>query len=135
LKAHYVEFRSFAQVTEDSDLVERAMRTFLPEDTEVETQEAEGHFGNPVRIIRAKIENADEIRYFLKKIDHLKDRVLDELDLRLDDCNLWIRLDKEAALRGEAELVEADGVVARIKVAAYPAKRENAAESARELLS
>ncbi len=65
----------------------------------------------------------------------MRKRVLEELDQRLDeDCNLWMRLDKAAALRGEVGQASGDGLVARIKLEAYPARRENAEESARELL-
>lgn len=133
--AHYVEIRAFAQATEDPDLVEDAMRTFLPGDVEVEREEAEGHFGNPIEVLRARFDGADEIRAFLEKIGPLKGKILEELDRRLDDdCNLWLRLDKAAALGGDARTTRDDGLVARIKLEAYPARRENAEESARGLL-
>lgn len=130
-----MELRAFAQATEEPDLVREALEHFLPGDTEVETEEAEGHYGNPVRVLTVRLENADEIRFFLDRVGDLRERVLNQLGRRLDDdCNLWMRFDKAAALRGETRLTRSDGVVARIKVAAYPANRENAEESARELL-
>lgn len=137
MNAHYVEITALAQATEDPDLVKEAMRTLLPEDTDIETEEAEGHFGNPVRLLKARFENAAEIRGFFDKLGpHFRDRVLDQLDSRLDDdCNLWIRLDKDAALDGDVLPARGEGIVARVKLAAFPANRENAEESARDLLA
>lgn len=135
MKAHYVELRAFAHATESLELVDEGMRTLIPGDLGVDVEEAEGHFGNRVRILRTKLEKADDIRYFLDRIDHLKSTLLSELDRRLDDdCNLWIRLDKQRAVEGRVEGTDMDGIVARIKLAAYPADRENAVESAEELL-
>lgn len=133
---HYVEVRSIAATTEEPDLVEEAMRAFLPEGTEVQVQEAEGHHGNPISILSARFENADEVRWLLDRLEPVLGLVEEELESRLDDdCNLWVRLKKGAALEGEVEPAIDDGIVVRFKLAAYPANRENARETAEELLA
>jgi hypothetical protein len=59
------------------------------------------------------------------------DRIVDELDERIDDnTSLFLRLDKQAAFGGDVEL--GVGITLRAKVEAYPATHENAVENARE---
>lgn len=136
MNAHYVEITALAQATEDPDLVKRAIHTLLPEDTDIETEEAEGHHGNPVRLFKAKFDRADDIRNFFTELGDQRTTILNQLDTRLDDnCNLWMRFDKEAALNGERRLTTGEGLIARTKLAAFPAKRENAEKSARALLA
>ena len=60
--------------------------------------------------------------------------MIDELDQRVDDnCALFLRLDKQAAFRGEVRL--GSGITVRAKVEAYPAKQATAVENARETLT
>lgn len=43
---HYVDLRAFAYATEDEKRVADALRTFLPEDTELDRVENVGHHGD-----------------------------------------------------------------------------------------
>jgi RNA binding exosome subunit len=132
---HYVDLRAFCYATEDDARVERALRTFLPEDHEVERDETEGHHGDRILVLSARSENADAIRHVLDRLGDLEDveRVREELDERVDDnCSLFLRLDKQAALSGDVRL--GDGITLRAKVEAYPATKEAAVENAREAL-
>ena len=86
-------------------------------------------------MLSARIENADGMRHVLDRLSGLDevDRVIDELDQRVDDnCALFLRVDKQAAFRGEVRL--GPGITVRAKVEAYPAKKEAAVENARETL-
>ena len=133
---HYVDLRTFCYATEDDKRVEQALRTFLPEEFEVERTESEGHHGDRIVVFSARVERADEMRHVLSKLADLPDveSVLDELDDRVDDnCSLFLRLDKQAAYRGKVALGE--GITLRAKVEAYPAKKEKAVQNARETLS
>jgi RNA binding exosome subunit len=133
---HYVELRTFCYATEDENRVEAALRTFLPEDVEVDRQGSEGHHGDRILVLSTRVENADEMRHVLSVLSGMDDidRVRDELDDRVDDnCSLFLRLDKQAAYRGEVALGE--GLTLRAKVEAYPAKKAAAVENAREALS
>ena len=134
---HYVELRTFAYATEDDEAVERALRTVLPEDVELEGVVTEGHHGDPILVLSVRLENADDVREVLDRLSDLADedkrRLLDQLDERVDeDCNLFVTLDKQAAARGEVAL--GDGITLRTKVEAYPAKKPAAVENAREVL-
>ncbi|GAB6878516.1 RNA-binding protein [Halorubrum gandharaense] len=132
---HYVDLRTFCYATEDEKRVTEALRTFLPEDTEIERAESVGHHGDRIVVLSARVERADEMRHVLDRLADLDelDRVLGELDERVDDnCALFLRLDKQAAFRGDVRL--GPGITLRSKVEAYPAKHEAAVENARETL-
>jgi hypothetical protein len=132
---HYVDLRTFCYATEDEKRVEAALRTFLPEEYEIERVTNTGFHGDRIVVLSARVENADDVRHVLSKVAELPDieRVLDELDDRVDDnCSLFLRLDKQAAFGGEARLGQ--GLTLRAKVEAYPAKHEAAVENARDAL-
>jgi RNA binding exosome subunit len=133
---HYVDLRTFCYATEDENRVEAALRTFLPEDVDINRQPSEGHHGDRIVVLSARVENADELRYVLSVLSGMEnvDRVLAELDDRVDEnCSFFVRLDKQAAYRGEVALGE--GLTLRAKVEAYPAKKEAAVENAREAIA
>ncbi|MFC6771136.1 RNA-binding protein, partial [Halorubrum pallidum] len=101
---HYVDLRAFAYATEDEKRVADALRTFLPDDAEIDRVENVGHHGDRIVVLSARIENADGMRHVLDALADLDDveRVIDELDDRVDDdCALFLRVDKQAAFRGE----------------------------------
>jgi RNA binding exosome subunit len=132
---HYVDLRAFCYATEDEKRVEQALRTFLPEDTEIEHQTSEGHHGDRIVVLSARVERADEMRHVLSRLSDLDeiDRLYDELDERVDEnCSLFLQLDKQAAFAGDVRL--GDGLTVRSKVEAYPAKQEKAVANAREAL-
>ncbi|MFB6141830.1 MAG: RNA-binding protein [Halorientalis sp.] len=132
---HYVDLRTFCYATEDEKRVERALRTFLPEDHDIERAVSEGHHGDRIVVLSARIERADEMRHVLARVSELDgaDRLLAELDERVDDnCSLFLRLDKQAAFGARVELGE--GITLRAKVEAYPATKEKAVGNARAAL-
>lgn len=132
---HYVDLQAFCYSTEDEKRVETAIRTFLPEDAEIEREVTEGHYGDRILVLSTRLERADEIRHVLSVLSSLDDidALLDELELRIDDnCAFFVQLDKQAAFKGEVEL--GDGLLLRGKVEAYPAKKEHAVEIANEAL-
>ncbi|ELZ82056.1 RNA-binding protein [Haloferax larsenii] len=132
---HYIDLRTFCYETEDDKRVEAALRTFLPEDFEIERMESTGHHGDRIIVFSARVERADEVRYVLSKIRDLPDfeGLLDELDDRVtDNTEFFLRLDKQAAFKGEPR--RGNGLTLRAKVEAYPAKKEAAVENAREAL-
>jgi len=132
---HYVDLRTFCYDTEDEKRVEAALRTYLPEEYELERQVTTGHHGDRIVVLSARLENADDVRVVLDRLVELPDydTFLDELDDRVsEDCSLYLTLDKQAAFRGEPR--QGDGITLRAKVEAYPAKREAAVANAREAL-
>ena len=132
---HYVDLQTFAYATEDEKRVEDALRRFLPEEFGIERTENEGHHGDRIVVLSARLENADDIRHLLSVLGGMgdADRVLDELGDRItEDCELYLYLDKQAAFGGETRLGR--GISLRAKVEAYPADRGAAIENAREAL-
>ena len=133
---HYIDLRTFCYATEDEKRVEDALRALLPEEFELDRMENTGHHGDRIVVLSARVENADEMRYILDRLAELDeiDRILDELDERVDDnCSFFLRLDKQAAFKDEIELGQ--GITLRAKVEAYPAKHDAAVENAREALA
>ena len=133
---HYVDLRAFSYATEDVKRVEQALYSLLPEDVELDRVENVGHHGDRIVVLSARVERADEMRHVLDRLSELEDldRVLDELDERVDDnCALFLRLDKQAAFRDEVRL--GPGITVRTTDEAYPAKKEKAVANARETLS
>jgi len=132
---HYVDLRTFCYATEDEKRVEQALRRLLPEEFEIERNENVGHHGDRIVVLSARVERADDVRYVLEQLTELGefDRLESELDDRVDDnTSLFLRLDKQAAFKGDVRLGE--GITLRAKIEAYPAKREIAVENARETL-
>jgi len=131
---HYVDLRAFCYVTEDEERVESALRALLPEDFEIERAASEGHHGDRIVVLSARVERADEIRHVLDRLGELDDieAVVDELDERVDDnCAFYLTLDKQAAFSDAIE--RGDGITFRSKVEAYPANKPAAVENAREV--
>jgi RNA binding exosome subunit len=134
---HYIDLRAFCYVTEDDSRVEDALRTFLPEEFEIERMESEGHYGDRIVVLSARVENADDLRTVLDRLGDLPDeefdRIRDELDERVtENCEFFLTLDKQAAFNGTAAL--GDGIKLRGKVEAYPAKKPAAVENVEEML-
>ncbi|ELY49827.1 RNA-binding protein [Natronorubrum bangense] len=132
---HYVDLRTFCYATEDEKRVEEALRTFLPEELEIERVESEGHYGDRILVLSARVENADDVRHVLARLADLEsfDQLIDELDERVtENTELFLRLDKQAAFGGDVCL--GDGITFRGKVEAYPAKKEQAVENAEDVL-
>jgi len=132
---HYVDVRAFCYETEAEERVEDALRLFLPEDVDLERAVTEGHHGDRIVVLSARVERADEVRTVLDALTESPDidRIRSELDERIDeDCSLFMHLDKQAAAGGDVRL--GDGVHLRAKVEAYPAKKEHAVENARDAI-
>ncbi|WP_336326217.1 RNA-binding protein [Halovenus sp. HT40] len=135
---HYIDLRAFCYVTEDDKRVEDALRLFLPEEFELQRAESEGHYGDRILVLSARVESASGMRSVLDALGDLADedfsRVVDQLDDRVNEnCAFFLTLDKQAAFNGAVEL--GDGITLRGKVEAYPAKKESAIENVEELLS
>lgn len=129
--------RAICHATEDGAKVEQALRTVVGDAT-VERFQTDGHFGNPIEVLGATLDQEDEIMDFLSRLteeDILE--VASTLDVRMDDaCQVFLRLDKQKAYVGELRLGTGEDVIAvRVKVRAYPARPEIAAAIMKEVLT
>lgn len=135
---HNILLRAIAQATESQDRVKNALSLFIFEN-EIEITPTEGHFGNPIIIMQARMRGKDCSRFveFIRsklheqELQRLKSELYDRTD---DDCIMHIRFDKQAAYGGIVKLAAtADAIMAQIKLQAYPARRENAVAAAEKL--
>ena len=128
---HNITLRAIAQATESMDRVKTALSLFIF-DNEIESITTEGHFGNSITILQARLKGRDCNRFIeylkAKMTDNELRRLKNELPERVDDdCILHIRFDKQAAYSGILKLATtADTITAEFKLRAYPARRENA---------
>ena len=125
----YVDFRAIAHATEDDELVHQAL-VFAAGGGLVDKNRTKGHFGNPMTIMSIKITNNKQIRDFIHR---LKDAgiirtLIEEVEQRVDDeCVFHFRLDKQKAFEEVLVLATGKDVIdCGMKIAAYPAKREDA---------
>ncbi len=134
---HYVDLRTFCYATEDEKRVEDALRTFLPEEFEIERTETEGHHGDRILVMSARVENADGIRSVLSTLEALPEEefnaVRAELDERVtENTEFFLTLSKQAAFGGAVR--QGEGITFRAKVEAYPAKKDSAIENVEDVL-
>ena len=135
---HNISYRTFVYGTENEEKVRKAVKTLFP-NSSPQQEYIEGYYQNPVLILHDKIEKKREIKDFIVKMEHLpssyRNKILDDLDRKMDDKgNLFLRFDKQKAYLDELEVVEhGDSIHVKIKIAAYPARKEQAMKIARKL--
>ncbi len=131
---HYIDLRTFGYATEDRRRVVAALRQLLPDDHPVESHESTGHYGDPIMVYSARVEQTAGIRTVLNTLADILAEIEPELDDRVtENTELFIQIDKQAAYNGT--IVLGDGITVRIKLEAYPAKRAIALEKAHTLVS
>jgi len=120
----YIDIRFFAHATEDLDKVVEAAKHILPngyvDDIVFRKSSLKGHFGNPITLFETRIKGREIIKAFLEKLSSNinewdKEALLREVGLHVEKGNLYIRLDKQAALQGEFKLFTADPIRVRIR--------------------
>ncbi|MFB2622321.1 RNA-binding protein [Methanothermobacter sp. KEPCO-1] len=132
---HNISYRLMVYGTEDEGKVLEALRNIIP-GAAPEREMAEGYHGNPITVLRGRVDRRRALREFMEKFIEVFRGRMDELEGRFDENgNLFIRLDKQEALEGIWKPVRhGDAIHLKIKVEAYPAKRDVAAENIRKLL-
>jgi RNA-binding protein len=137
---HNLSYRAFVYSTENEEKVREAISNLLPSAVP-EKEITEGYYKNQVIILHGKITKKREIKDFLEKLQTLKPsaqkRILRELEYRIDERgNLFLRFDKQRAYLEELKLVDhGDAIHIRLKIAAYPARREEAIKIARQFFT
>jgi len=120
----YIDIRFFAHATEDLDKVVEAAKHILPAgyvgDIVFRKDSLRGHHGNPITLFETRIKGREIIKAFLEKLSSNlneldKEALLQEAGLHVEKGNLYIRLDKQAALQGEFKLCTADPIRVRIR--------------------
>lgn len=119
----HVDIRLSVHATEDMEKARRAVCNLLPEDhvgeISFKTDALKGHYGNPITLLSTRIEDQGIISAFVENLsrrlnDQDKHEVLRSLDRFLEKNDLYLRLDKQAALGNELKLRQDDPVHIRI---------------------
>lgn len=146
LEAHHVRLTTFIHATEDEDKVLEAIGTLIPEEVDEEDvifdiAETSGYFGNPIKVVNVEIKRSKAVRAFLSELRELLsegDRryLLENLDEKVDEeGTLYIRFSKQKAYLGELEIDEGEDVIqVRIKVKAFPMRKEAVIKAVKEWL-
>jgi RNA-binding protein len=144
-KIHHIKVTAYEKSPEELQKTIKDTRKILPKDCEIKSGEIEpetegGVFTNRLYSIEATIKNQKDIREFMTKtlgcldsydIKKLRTSVEKHVD---EACNLYLRLSKQELAQGQIVLESRNPVHVRIKIAAYPAKKENAIPVAREII-
>jgi RNA-binding protein len=131
-----MHFRTFSHATEDEAKVTQALK-FASGADEVTREVTEGYHGNPIAVLEVFIKEKRRSRDFFARLDEgTVQELIDTLERRMDDdCNLYLRLDKQEAFLGNLKMTNSDDAIAvRAKVESYPKKLETAMKSATEFL-
>jgi len=122
---------AFVHATEDEQRVLSALRTLLPEEVEVHQSKLKGHHGNPILNLEAKVGQRKLLRELWQHVStELHAGELEKLGKiipeRVDEnCFFYLRFNKQLAHAGELALTDSgDAIHLRLKVTAYPARRE-----------
>jgi len=124
LPVAYVDVRFCAHATEDLDKVMEAVQNILPsdhiEDISFKRSNLEGHYGNPITFFETRIKDKETVRALVKNLSaNLSSLDKEELGRTInryvEKGSLYIRLDKQAALKGKIKLVTSDPIHIRIR--------------------
>jgi RNA binding exosome subunit len=136
----YVDVRFCVHATEGLDKVIEAVQNVLPTDLLEEItftrSNLDGHYGNPIIFFDARIKNKDIVRAVVEKLSaNLSALDKEELDRTINRCvekgSLFIRLDKQAALKGKIKFATSDPI--RIRIRFRKNKTEDVIQICREI--
>ncbi|MGC9517772.1 MAG: RNA-binding protein [Methanomicrobiales archaeon] len=136
---HNISYRVFVYGTENEEKVREAINTLFPNSLP-EKDIIEGYYKNKVLIFYDKIDKKRDIKDFIKKIENLpiniKNNLMNELDDKIDyRGNFFLRFDKQEAYKGNLVVVNhGDAIHVKVKIAAYPAKKNIAINIAKEMI-
>ena len=131
-----MHFRVFCHATEDETKVDQALK-FASGAEDITREVTEGYHGNPIVKLEVFIKEKRRSRDFFSRLDEdVIQELVGTLEKRVDDdCNLYLRLDKQEALLGSLKMTTSDDAIAvRAKIESYPKKRETAMKSVTEFL-
>jgi hypothetical protein len=144
MKVVSAEVSVIVHATEDQAKVSYALRNTLPDsinnDVKLTTQHAEGHYGNPIKILKTNLTKRKMIDQFFNNIfaklnaEDLED-MMRNLETYVDEeRNLYIRLDKQAAYMGELRSKQEDPIRIRMKLVDEFGRGKLLIDAVRELI-
>ena len=134
---HNIKFRAFVYENESVDEISQAILNILPE-AEIEAEEAEGLLEEKIIILSGVVSKKRFTKTFFNTL--LKwtdlDKLNSDLERKMDDKGNWfLRFDKDDALDEKWTILDSgDSIHLKVKIAAFPAKKEIAVEKVREAI-
>jgi len=126
LEALRAELTALAHATEDPKKVKQAVEEVLPRHLRgvpnFNMEDLEGHYGNPIKLVKAVIEKREWATACLRNLTErfsteTRRMIVSALDTSLDaEGNLFLRLDKQAAFLGHLQLRQDDPIRLKIKL-------------------
>jgi RNA binding exosome subunit len=120
----YVDIRFCAHATEDVKKVIMAVQNVLSsnhsEDVTFSRSKLEGHYGNSITFFEQRIKNKETIKALVENLSTNlafldKEELAKEIDKHVEKGSLYLRLDKQAALKNKIKLVTSDPIRIRIR--------------------
>ena len=137
---HNIRYRLFVYKDEDEEELIGGLKNILPT-AKVESEIAEGMMEDKIIILSGIIDKKKETKEFLKNLLAMDKEILSKLANDLEkktdkNGNLFLRFSKTAALEEKWEICDSgDSIHLKIKIAAYPAKKEVAINLLNEALN
>jgi len=134
---HNIKFRAFVYEDEDVDEISQAILNILPE-AEIEAEEAEGMLEDRILILSGVVSKKRYTKAFfntlLENVD--LEKLNDDLERKMDEKGNWfLRFDKTDALDEKWTILDkGDAIHLKVKVAAFPAKKQIAVDNVREAI-
>jgi RNA binding exosome subunit len=119
----YIDVRVFAHATEDQEKVESATKNLFPpslsETLVFQKTALTGHHQNPILLLEAQLTDRKLLPQALEQLGKSlsaldKEQLNEDIKLRLDKGNLYLRFDKQAACLGTAKLGQNDPIHLKI---------------------
>jgi len=119
----YIDIRTFAHATEDTEKVEKAVRNTFPTELVdailLERSDLTGHHGNPIVLFETRIKEKNAAQKVFQKLSSElsimdKELLSSEINRHLEKGNLYIRLDKQSAYMNELRICQTDPIHLRV---------------------
>ena len=134
---HNIKFRAFVYENESVDEISQAILNLLPE-AEIEAEEAEGLMEDKIIILSGTVSKKRYTKTFFNKLLESVDleKLNNDLERKMDERGNWfLRFDKSDALDEKFTILDkGDAIHLKIKIAAFPAKKQIAVDKVREAI-
>lgn len=134
---HNIKFRAFVYKNESVDEISQAILNLLPE-AEIEAEEVEGLLEDKILILTGVVSKKRYTKDFFNKLLQSTDleKLNNDLEQKMDEKGNWfLRFDKNDALDEKLTVLDkGDSIHLKVKIAAFPAKKQIAVDKVREAI-
>lgn len=134
---HNIKFRAFVYEDESVEEISQAILNILPE-AGIEAEEAEGMLEDKIIILSGVVSKKRYTKAFFNTLLEFTDldKLNSDLERKMDEKGNWfLRFDKSDALDEKWTILDSgDSIHMKIKIAAYPARKDIAVEKVRDAI-